>query len=86
MSAVPPPAPTPAVAVAEHFGSKAREVPSADFVGDDDLEAEVSPDDVAAVLRILRANGLGEVDLTVESDGHPNGRPAGSHRDGEVAG
>lgn len=74
------------LAFPEFFGTKAREVPGAEFVGDNDPEAEVSPDDVAAVLRILRANGLGldKVDLTVEADGHPNGHVADS-RSGEVA-
>jgi hypothetical protein len=64
------------LAFPEFFGTRAREVPGVELVGDDDPEADVSPDDVAAVLRILRANGLGrsEVDLGVEVDGHSNGR------------
>ncbi|TMC03171.1 MAG: hypothetical protein E6J41_28445 [Chloroflexi bacterium] len=75
------------VAFAEHFGSRARDVSGVELVGDEDPEAEVSPDDVAAVLRILRANGLGrsEVDLGVEVDGGSNGRANGAHRDGEAA-
>ncbi len=76
------------VAFAEHFGTaRTREVPAAELVGDDDLEAEVSPDDVATVLRILRANGLGrsEVDRSIEVDGRRNGRVAGAGGDGEAA-
>jgi hypothetical protein len=52
---------------------------AAELVGDDDPVADASPEDVAAVLRILRANGLGrsEVDLSVEVNGHSsNGRTA----------
>ena len=76
------------LAFPEFFGTtRAREAAGAEVVGEDDPEADVSPDDVAAVLRILRANGLGrsEVDLAVEVDGHSNGRAADSHRAGEVA-
>jgi len=75
------------LAFPEFFGTKAREAPGVELVGDDDPEAEVSPDDVAAVLRILRANGLGrsEVDLGVEVDGRPNRRANGAHHGGEAA-
>jgi len=66
------------LAFPEFFGTRAREMPSVELIGDEDPEADVSPDDVAAVLRILRANGLGEVELTAEVDGHPNGHAAGS--------
>ena len=76
------------LAFPEFFGTtRAREVPGAEVVGDDDPEADVSPADVAAVLRILRANGLGrsEVDLAIEVDGRPNGRAADSRQAGELA-
>ena len=64
------------LAFPEFFGTRARDVPGMELVGDDDPEADVSPDDVAAVLRILRANGLGhsDVDLGVEVDSDPNRR------------
>ena len=68
----------------EFFGTtRAREVPGVEVAGDDDPEADVSPDDVAAVLRILRANGLGrsEVDLSVEVDGRRNGSAADSREE-----
>ena len=68
------------LAFPEFFGTaRVREVPGVEGAADEDLEAEVSPDDVAAVLRILRATGLGrsEVDLGVEVDGRRNGRPGG---------
>lgn len=70
------------LAFPEFFGTRAREVPGVEGVADEELEAEVSPDDVAAVLRILRANGLGrsEVDLGVEVDGHSNGHAEGRGR------
>ena len=70
------------LAFSEHFGTRAREVPAAEVVGNDDPEADISPEDVAAVLRILRANGLGrsEVDLGVEADVRRNGHA------GEAAG
>ena len=73
------------LAFPEFFGTRAREVPGVELVGDDDPEAEVSPDDVAAVIRILRANGLGEVDPIAEVDGHPNGHAAGPNGAGEAA-
>jgi hypothetical protein len=64
------------LAFPEFFGTRAREVSGVELVSDDDPEADASPEDVAAVLRILRANGLGrsEVDLSVEVDGRSNGR------------
>ena len=76
------------LAFPEFFGTRAREMPSVELIGDEDPEADVSPDDVAAVLRILRANGLGrsEVDLGVEVDGGSNGRANGAHHGGEAAG
>jgi hypothetical protein len=44
----------------ELFGSsRTREAPRVDEPGDDDLNADVTPDDVAAVIRILRAHGGG---------------------------
>ncbi len=75
------------LAFPEHFGARAREVPGVELVGDEDPLAEVSPDDVAAVLRILHANGLGrsEVDIGVEVDRHPNGRANGADGGGEAA-
>ena len=70
------------LAFPDHFGTRAREVPGVEGVVDEDLEAEANPEDVAAVLRILRANGLGhsEVDLGVEMDGHSNGHGEGRGR------
>jgi len=75
------------LAFPEFFGTRAREVSGMELVGDDDPEADVSPDDVAAVLRILHANGLGrsEVDLGVEVNGHSNGHAAGSNPAGGAA-
>ncbi len=60
------------VAFPEFFGTKAREAPSIELVGDDDPAADVRPEDVAAVLRILRANGLGAGGAD-ESDGQAGG-------------
>jgi hypothetical protein len=75
------------LAFPEHFGTRARDVAGVELVGDDDPEADVSPDDVAAVMRILRANGLSrsEVDLRVEVDGGSSGRANGARHDGEAA-
>jgi hypothetical protein len=68
----------------ELFGSsRTREAPRVDEPGDDDLNADVTPDDVAAVIRILRAHGggggAGDLDAAAggEEPVHP-GSPNGS--------
>jgi hypothetical protein len=42
---------------------------------DDDPGADVTPDDVAAVVRILRTHSVGDGGLDAEAAGHSNGRP-----------
>jgi hypothetical protein len=81
------------LAFPEFFGTaRTREAPPTENMVDDDPAGDVTPDDVAAVIRILRANGLGggEGPLDGEVEGHRNGRPApsgtGSNTAGEVAG
>jgi hypothetical protein len=41
---------------------------------DDDRDADVTPEDVAAVIRILRSHDVGEGGLDGEAEGHSNGR------------
>lgn len=50
---------------------------------DNGPDADITPEDVAAVVRVLHAH---EFDADGGSDGHPNGRPAaaGSNGTGEV--
>ena len=59
------------------FGAtRGREAARVDDLNGDEPDADVTPEDVAAVVRVLRGHGTGagQGDLTVEVDGRPNGR------------
>jgi len=61
------------------FGAtRGRDVVRADEQNADEPDTDVTPEDVAAVVRVLRGHGTGagQGDLTAEIDGRPNG-PAG---------
>src|SRR5262245_39584901 len=76
------------LAFPEFFGtSRAREITRSEEPGDEP-EVDVTADDVAAVIRILRANGLwdGADGLDGELEGHPNGRSASSGTGSNSAG
>ena len=59
-----------------HGATRGREAVKLDEPDADDPDADVTPDDVAAVIRVLRAH---ELDDSSAGDGHANGRPAGSN-------
>jgi hypothetical protein len=72
----------------ELFGSsRTREAPRVDEAGADEPDADVTPDDVAAVIRILRAHGgggdAGDLDAAAGGEepvhpGSPNGKAGGA--------
>lgn len=63
--------------------TRGRDVVRVDEQDADDLDEDITPDDVAAVIRVLRAHELGAGGA---GDGHPNSRHAAGGSNGKVAG
>lgn len=64
-----------------HGATRGREVARLDEPDSDDQDADITPDDVAAVIRVRRAHTLGDGG---DVDGHTNGRAADANGTSEV--
>jgi hypothetical protein len=59
-----------------HGATRGREAARVEEQNDDDPDSEITPDDVAAVIRVLRADEVAADMAGDPADGHSNGRAA----------